>query len=431
MAASQMEGNPTAAAQDLIPPTRPMADQATLYPSVRTWLGPGVNNIAELPPAWQRLAIGHTYRIEDVARDIDKETWEKWDEIQKDLKKANNELDRVVKFHSDAQAGGTDALDQHINRLSDQFARSPSTATRQKVVDEMAQVAEYHKELQQTRPGGTLPEAPASLDITPRAEQVAKVTAKRNALYQDVERSIARAEGLWGLRVEDAKAWIDKLAPDAPDRISEPWRGERSKNAKNPYKITLTKGPTIDQLLEARKADFPQQADPIATAEAKPGETAIETATRVNTTNYDKTGKLNSDTFYKQAQEFMKKLKPGGPAQALPEIGQFETVGRQQTLAYRRADDVLFQAKPGETEATLLDRLVKEGKIVEEEAETAKANDFERMPAMASGMSLPKLWAKEGAFEFDGKSMTMQEALNHISSDEEAFKSFGTCILEP
>jgi hypothetical protein len=476
MAAQQMEANPTISAQEVVPPTRPLSPNATLHPEVRTWLGPGVNTPPELNPTLQRAALGHTYRLEDAARELDPGLWDTWDQVNKDLKTAKADLDRVTKFQAAAQAGGTDALDKRINELMNQFARSPSSATRMSILQELEDTRAYHADLQRTRAGG-VPTAkpPKGLDIVSRVEKLAKIQAKRDELYKGgIERSIARVDnnpltgekGLWALQVDDAKAWEESMRPGATDRISQSWRwpdGKRPKDLpKNPYEITLTKGPTQKELMAKRKAEFDQQADPIANDPKAPAnETPIETATRVNTTNYENKGKVDAEAFYKQVRDFAKTMEPGGEATPAPRLGQYEAISDKPI---RPGIDIEKDIKPAEAgelvgerfkglttdgRVRLLDGEVKavhlgiggmwsSGEKINPADVTHFKNNFKgadwvsvnKPAATIGGTDIARLW-QQGAFEFDGKSLNLKEAMDEIAHDEEAFKSFGSCIAEP
>src|SRR4029077_6480944 len=113
--ARQFLSNLAVAPQDLIPPTRPMGPSATVFPEVRAWLGPGVNDdLPQLPASWQRAAKGNTLRTEDVAREMDTETWTKSDRIGKAKREAQLELGQAIAFQQDALAGKTATFDKHI-----------------------------------------------------------------------------------------------------------------------------------------------------------------------------------------------------------------------------------------------------------------------------------------------------------------------------
>lgn len=469
--ARQYLSNLSVAPQDVIPPSRPMGVTATIFPEVRPWLGPGVgDNLPQLPEAWQRAAKGKTLRVEDTAREMDPETWGKADRLQEQKKEAEKELARVIGFQNDARTGKTVTYDKHIVSLNEEFLRKKTGASRQAVLAEIDAIKAYNDQLKAMRPGGELPKAPKSMDISARAKRVADLQAKWDDLMPDLERSVAHAKGLWGLQMADAKAFDEALRPGASDWIHSPWRWpvgwKRSKDApKNPYEIKLLKGPTQQELFAKAKLEFDQQKDVLAAEVTKEGDSPIEVATKVNEKRYEDVGKVDAETFYKTTRDFMKDMEAGGPAQLLPKIGQREaiTAGPQPrkgidispSIAPERAgmiDNNTIIGLASQSRVKLIDGseqavVMKGGKIFTKDgipiapsSITHFKNSFTGAdwvqvktppPSMPAGMTIQDLWNK-GAFEFEpGKSLTMKEALQEIETDAEAFTRFGQCMLEP
>jgi hypothetical protein len=381
------------APQDMTTPQAGLSETATAIPDVV--VNQGVR-APELPPLWQRAARQTGVTMEDVARQGDPETWGKWDKVNSDLRSAQVDLDRATAFHEAAAKGQTTELDKQLGDLQEAMQRARTPAGQSRVANRMDEIMSYHQQVAGTRPGGTLPEPIKGMDRTALAQRVTDLTAKRDEIFSDVERSVSRAQGRWGLQAAERDALEEQLRPGANDRINAPFRYpkgfRRPKGApKNPYEVELVKGPTLDEINAEKKLELPQQASPLAAEGAKAGETAGETATRVNDTETKTIAEETAPDYVKQLTDWFKTKEPEGPATGV--AGAVKTAKTGQQL------------KPG-------------GEVAIE-------------PTLPSGMTATDLSKRGAVFELsDGKVGTIQDALKEIAGDEEAFTRFGQCLAD-
>lgn len=375
-----------AAPQDIIPPTRALRDSATAMPTIRTNQGPRLDMDApELPPAWKRAARAPEDSgavTETLARQGDPETFAKWDKVNTELKAAERQLAEVVKFHAAAKLGKADMLDQHLLALADKAERARSPVGKAAVHAEIDELVKYHQGLIETRPGGTPPAPIKGYDRITLGQRVVGLTEKRDQVFGDVERAMARADNRWGLPSAQRDALEDQLRPGATDRINRQWawpKGvKRSKNrAKSPYEVNILKGPTTEELFAERKLELPQQTDPLASEGRQPGETPAQTATRVNDLTRKAIDETEADKFVTTLKDFIKTLEDKTTSMRVPKV------------------------KPGEEPV---------------------------IPTMPAGMALSDL-AKVKGFEVDGVPMTFREAIDDLLGDAEAHAAVSSCSL--
>ncbi len=374
-----------AAPQDFIPPTRSLNASHTAVPDVKTWLGPGIGDAPELPITWRRAARSADPLVsETLARQADPETFLRWDKVNTELKAVQKQLDDVSAFHEGAATRKTDALAKHIDALEAKVERARSADGKAKAIAEIDALMKYHEDLTSVRPGGTKPVPIKGYDEKVIADKLVQLTAKRDEIFPDVERAIARADKRYGLPSAQRDALEEKLRPGAADRINGAWawpKGvRRAKNkAKNPYEVTLLKGPTMEEIFAAKQAELPQLLSPLAEEGRTPGELPIDTATRVNGLERKLTDEETAPNFVKSLKDFIQTLETKTKTQPVPKL------------------------KPGE-EAII--------------------------PSMPAGMTLDDLMVWKG-FEVDGKAVTYKEAIEDLLGDAEAHAAFASCSLVP
>lgn len=375
-----------AAPQDFIPPTRALRESATAVPDIRTYLGPGVGDVPELPATWKRAARDADPNVsETLARQIDPETFTRWDRITSELRAAEKTLADTSRFHEAAAAKKTDALDARINALQDKVDRARSAEGKASAQAEIDEAIRYHDELTSIRPGGTKPAPPSKgYDQIALGERVVELSARRDLLAQDVERAIARAEKRYGLPSAQRDALEDELRPGATDRILSPWRWpkgakRRKDKPKSVYEIKLLKGPTQEEIFAERKLELAQESSPLAAEGRMPGETQAQTATRVNDLERKNIDEVTANAFATQVRDFLKTLEEKTTRMPVP-------------------------PKPGEPELII--------------------------PSMPSGMSMADLSVWKG-FEVNGKPGTLKDAMEDLLGDAEAHAAMTSCSIVP
>lgn len=460
-AATQMEVTGIAP-QDMIAVGIKLEANATGEPSVRTYLGAGVHSVPELPPAWRRAAKGVESNavLETLGRKLDPETFIKWDKTKKALEEAQQDLADVSAFHEAAAARKTDVLSKRIDELQNKIDRQKSDAAKAETYAEIEALTKYHNEIASVRGGGFRPTPLKGFDEFALAERVAMLTAKRDELFASVERAVARAEGLWGLPSAQREALEDELRPGAVNRISSPWRWpknhKRPKGAKKTsYEVKLLKGPTQEQVFAERALQLEQEADVFANVNRKANETPAETATRVN--------ELRLEPLEKEAAAFIANVKDF--------IGSLEAVSKKQPTGIAPVAKagagviprgtvmsgttgsyiVGFSAQVGGKVKLLDDSIINvtkfgndimDGKdIIDPSAVKAfiQPGDKDWTPViqpfrMPAGMSMADLQAvtkQMGGFEVNGKSASIEDALNDLLGDAEASLAISTCSVRP
>jgi len=383
-AATQMEVTGVAP-QDMIAMKEALEANATGQPSIRTYLGPGVGDAPELPLAWKRAAKGTESNAvsETLGRKLDPETFVKWDKVRGALKDAQEELAAVSEFHEAAQARNTKVLSKRIDALQDKIDRQKSETARAATYAEMEALTKYYSEIASVRGGGHKPAPLKGFDEIALAERVMTLTAKRDELFQDVERAVARAEGLWGLPSAQREALEDELRPGAINRINSPWRWpknhKRPKGAKkNQYEVKLLKGPTQEQLFADKKLQLEQDADLFAPVNRQPNETTTDTAIRVNELRQEPI-EVESQAFVKQVKDFMASLESVNQKMPVPK---------------------------------------------------AKIGEEEILPSMPAGMTIEALSTLKG-FSVNGKAASLKEAFADLLGDAEATAVMATCSVRP
>jgi hypothetical protein len=460
-AATQMEVTGIAP-QDMIAVGTRLEANATGEPSVRTYLGAGVHNVPELPPAWRRAAKGVESNavLETLAKKLDPETFIKWDKTKKALAEAQQDLADVSAFHEAAAARKTDVLAKRVDELQNKIDRQKSDAAKAETYAEIEALTKYHNEIASVRGGGFRPTPLKGFDEFALAERVAMLTAKRDEIFASVERAVARAEGLWGLPSAQREALEDELRPGAVNRISSSWRWpkghKRPKGAKkNNYEVKLLKGPTQEEVFAERKLQLEQEADVFANVGRKANETPAETATRVN--------ELRLEPLEKEAAAFIANVKDF--------IGSLEAVSKKQPTGIaptvKAGAGVIpkgtvmsgttgsyivgFNTAGGGKVKLLDDSIVSVTKygndimdgrdIIDPSAVKAfiEPGDKDwtqviqpmRMPAGMSMADLQAVTKQMGGFEVNGKSASIEDALNDLLGDAEASLAISTCSVRP
>lgn len=417
-----------AAPQDFIPPTRSLKDTATVMPSIKTWLGPGIGDAPELPAVWQRqgrTVLDNIGVSEANARKLDPETFRKWDTVNKDLRAAEKELTEVARFHEAAAAKKTDMLDLRVAELNAKVERARSAEGKARAYDELSALMSYHKELTSIRPGGTKPPPIKGYDQIPLGERVATLTAKRDELFQDVERAVARADGLFGHPSAEREAYEEFWRPGAQDRINNPWRWpkgtKRRKGDKTPYEVTWLKGgKSTEQIFAERKLELPQDTSPLAAEGRQPGETQAQTATRVNTLERKTIDEEKADAFTQQVKDMIETLEKEATA---PAVKLSPTTIKKVT-----ADWIKDPAMKG-WDLSLSGKVIDSttGRVI---GQADASGNLVMWPSMPAGLPIRDL-NKLAGFEIDGKAVTLKEAYEDLLGDAEAHAAMTTCSVEP
>ena len=463
------------APQDLIAPSRPLSETATIMPDIREWQGTGAGQASDLrlPTEFKQriashvdrmIADDHSPTVEDViARQFDPETWKRSDAILVELNKAREALGRVIRLHEKTAAGDTKALDEMVMTHERDRMAARSAGGRAAHTQALDQTIRYYNDLKKVRPGGTRPEAPAHLDQVRLAQRVADYEAKRDAIFPDLEQSKANSQGEFGLRAQEAQAFEERMRGDAPNWINSPWRYpkgyKRPRDApKNPYEVTLLKGPTKQELFAERELDLPQLKTEEAATNAKPGEQPVDVATRVNEAQQKTAIETSVEDTYKQIGDFVKSLdETGGVKMAIgerspvekPHLAGVVKPGLIMTDKYGIQSIAGLRTAVG-TQVRLLDgkviNITKFGEdmfhgkdIIDPSAvaafkqpgETTWTNVF-KPPSLPSGMTLPALAKMDHAFVLDGgKTGNLASAWKEIQADLDAFEAFSTCAKVP
>lgn len=417
-----------AAPQDFIPPTRSLKDTATVMPSIKTWLGPGIGDAPELPAVWQRqgrTVLDNIGVSEANARKLDPETFRKWDAVNKDLRAAEKELSDVARFHEAAAAKKTDALDMRIAELHAKVERARSPQGKASAYDELSTLMTYHKELTSIRPGGTKPPPIKGYDQIQLGERVVTLTAKRDELFNDVERAVARADGMFGHPSAEREAYEEFWRPGAQDRINNQWRWpkgtKRRKGDKNAYEVTWLKGgKSTEQIFAERKLELPQDTSPLAAEGRQPGETQAQTAARVNTLERKTIDEEKADAFTQQVKDLIDTLEKEATA---PAVKLSPTTIKKVT-----ADWIKDPAMKG-WNLSLSGKVVDTatGKVI---GQADTNGNVVMWPSMPAGMPIRDL-SKLAGFEIDGKAVTLKEAYEDLLGDAEAHAAMTSCSVEP
>lgn len=378
-----------AAPQDFIPPTRALKDSATAVPDVRTYLGPGIGDVPGLPASWKRASRDvDPNTLETLARKIDPETFTRWDRASTELKAAERALAETSAFHEAATAGKLTALDARIERLQTTIDRAKTATSKAAAQAKIDEAIRYHEEIAATRPGGTPPPPPSKeFDQIKLGERVVEMTARRDALVQDVERALSRAAKRYGLPSAQRDALEDALRPGATDRILSPWRWpkgtkRRKDRPKSVYEVNLLKGPTQEELFAERKLEMAQETSPFVDEGRQPNETQAQTAARVNDLERKNIDEVTANAFVKQVKDFMTALEEKTTKMPVPKA----------------------PLKPGEAPPVI--------------------------PSMPSGMSLEDLSTWKG-FDVNGKPGTLKDAMQDLLGDAEAHAAMTSCSIVP
>jgi hypothetical protein len=379
-----------ASVQDFSAPTRSLKESAAVIPTIKTWLGPGIGDAAPLPAMWQRrgrTVLDHAGVNEYDARQLDPGTFAKWDKATKALKEAEIELANAAKFRADALAGKTEALDRRIAELNKRVERARSATGKAAAFAEMEAAIKHHAELTTYRPGGTPPVSPTKeLDHIALGQRVVALTAKRDEIFPLVERAMERADGAFGTPSAQRDAFEDFWRPGAESRINNAWRyppgHKRPKGKKNAYEVTWLKGgKSTEQIFAERKLELPQDTHPLASEGKPPGETQIQTATRVNTLERKSIDEERADAFIKQTKDFIASLEAVTKELPVP-----KAAGKQP-----------------------VDPLV---------------------PSMPAGMTMEDLLTSKG-FSVAGERATLKEAMEDLLGDAETHAIFTSCSVRP
>lgn len=386
---------------DLIPPSRALSATATIIPDIRVNKGSSlVDGLQPLPTATVGLRVGiaktvaranmrylaktlpDEWNLDAIAREMDPETFGRWDKINASLRKAEQELVDATRFAEGAKAGSPETLAARVKALEDQARRAKTPETRAAREKEIAEAIDYAKRLEGTRLGEGAPPPSRAYDIPRLTQRVADIKADRDGIFADLERAIARAQGVWGLKVAEREALEQELRADANNWLNSPWRhdpGEvRSrKKGKTDVEKMLDKAEK-ELFAEPKKVDLPQLTDPLATKNPKAGETSAETATRVNDLKRKELDDGISDKWYTDAKAWI--------AEKFPAAGE------------------------------------KTAKVA---AKTA-----EPIPGQPVFEPIPQRWAGLKAFEMeDGRVLNFRDAMDEIQGEHDSFKYFGQCAV--
>jgi len=338
---------PGVTVHDLIPPTRPMDSAATNMPAVRVNNGPSLidpGQTLNMTPGLQRRILGWgidtvkdflnrkfpgEFDVTRMARELDPETFAKFDKINAALRKATAEFTTASRFREAAKAGDVKALAEHIQALEAKASRTKGAEGLAKVQEEIAQAQQYAEQLRGTRLGEGAPPPSRAYDVVALRQRVEDVIASRDAVFQDLERAVARADKAWSLKKAESEALDRELRAEANDYVGQPWRDNkpRPRNAKKTsYEKTLDRAEK--EFMAEKKPEPPQLQDPLATKNPKANETMAETATRVNKLRIDEQADLANE-FAAQAKKLTEILaankgklpaeKPVKPGEAAPE----------------------------------------------------------------------------------------------------------------
>jgi hypothetical protein len=400
-AGSQLQADGVAP-QDLIAPSRPLSETATSMPDIREWQGAGAGQAQDvvLPAEFKQRISAHVDHmisednsptVEDVvARQFDPETWKRSDAILTQLNLAREQLGRAIRLHEKTRAGDAKALDEMVMYHENARMAKRTAGSRAAETQRLDQTIRFYNDLKKVRPGGTTPEAPPHLDLVKLAQRVADYEAKRDAIFPDLEQSKANSQGEFGLRAAEAQAFEERMRAGANDWINSPWRYpkgyRRPKDApKNPYEVTLLKGPTKQELFAERELQLPQLTTPEAAAGAKPGEAPVDVATRVNNEKQKTAIETSVEDTYKQIGDFVKSLEAVTTSMKVPQASKI--------------------IKPGEEPP---------------------------VPSLPSGMTLPDLAKMQHAFVLDnGKTGNLSAAWKEVQAELDAFKAFEKCSKVP
>jgi hypothetical protein len=448
------------APQDVVAATRLLGDRATAMPDVRVWQGPGAGLVKDLTPDFKTWISEHVDNInakdpksdtaELAARMFDPETFAKIDAVNKDLKTEKTVLQRIIDLHDKAAKGDKKADAGMIIAHENARLKATSAGGRARALQAMKETMAYTKELLKVRPGGTRPPAPKHLDQIAQAARVAALQEKRDALLPVENMAYANSRGLLDLNAEERDALEGYVRGTTRDTQAGSWRfpagKKRAKNAKSPYDIKQTAGPSKAELFAQRELDMAQLSDPIAVEGAKPGEGPVDVATRVNQTKRETMEKDLITPEFKAIGDFLEVLHELDTAPAPKTALPSEQITRVNAAWLK--DPTIVEPWRVDARGHVIDE--KTGNIIghlESEAQ-AKARQLAEspitkvgqkkpppilkpiVPRLASGEALGNL-AKMTGFELDGKDVGMKVAWDDVKAELDAFKAFTECRLVP